>query len=1025
MNLISRRPLAEWLLLAVPTAFLLSTSVAAQAATNSASALGQELELQSDESHQRGPTGRELAGHLQSLASESGTVWRSRRDRQTGFVRFLFGGHLAADFQPQNDVEFQNQARQYVAKTSAMHGLEIEHLVDDRTVFLPLGLAGSTDKLTTRFAQVVSGVPVRGGSVNVLMDMQGGLLSVDTQGLPRLGDFDVSPTISAASATDLAIEIFRVQEQVAPTFVGVAKLVIEQESTSKQRVPALAWEIELRALNFGTRPVAASYLMAASGSARLISRYELIHNLDVFGNVQALVSPGQKPDGPSNPTTAMNMPRIDVVTSQGTFTTDENGDFFIPGVNSALSASIQFRGPFALALNNLSAEYSLNATLTPNVQNNLLMNPADDPLVTAEGNSFFHLTRLREYIVGVNPTDTTADFQSVSLVNQDYLTCNALFDGSQTNFFIEAGGCPNTSFSSVVQHEMGHFLNQLYNSGNAGDGFGEGAADIWSMFVSDDPVVGQDFFGPGTFIRSGFNSELFCGDDAQGCQLESHANGLPFMGAFWQWRENLNVTYGNTLGDLASDVLLNAWFNAYDDGQVLSIIEDHLLVLDDDNGNLQDGTPNFTDINDGFLDRGWPGFKFNYIDFAGAIHPTSSLDELGPYGVAMDLTSATGGSVASATLNYSVDGGPFQALAMPLASGTTYTSLIPGQSSPSKVEYYLQVQDDLGNIETLPADISKQLFAFRIGADTVYYADSFDGPTDNGWTHIQTQTQDDWNRDTPTGASGLSLYLDWSDPPAAFSPPNCWGNDLGLSGFNGSYQADVDNALFSPLIDLTGVSNSVLSFKRWLTVERGIFDNARIKVNGNLVWENDLNAHVLDMAWTDFEVDISAFADGNSATQIEFQLLSDGGLEVGGWNIDDLEILSHDATPTDCSFTSYGTGLAGVQGVPSLDTEGQPARIGNVDFRVALKNGRPNSIAAFVIGFSQVQIPLFGGDLLVLPFKTFTRPTDVFGQARFAFTMPNDPTLLGQDLFWQGFSSDPSLPQGWSITSGITMTICN
>ncbi len=58
------------------------------------------------------------------------------------------------------------------------------------------------------------------------------------------------------------------------------------------------------------------------------------------------------------------------------------------------------------------------------------------------------------------------------------------------------------------------------------------------------------------------------------------------MGALWKVRANLNTALGNAAGDLVADTLMLSWFNAYDDGQIRSWVEDHWLALDDNDGNI-------------------------------------------------------------------------------------------------------------------------------------------------------------------------------------------------------------------------------------------------------------------------------------------------------------------------------------------------------------------------------------------------------------------------------------------------------
>ncbi|HEX5009841.1 MAG TPA: hypothetical protein VFY71_05530, partial [Planctomycetota bacterium] len=180
-------------------------------------------------------------------------------------------------------------------------------------------------------------------------------------------------------------------------------------------------------------------------------------------------------------------------------------------------------------------------------------------------------------------------------------------------------------------------------------------------------------------------------------------------------------------------------------------------------------------------------------------------------------------------------------------------------------------------------------YSFFVGTTTSVFADGFEGPGDNGWTHVQLATQDDWQRGAPLGKAG--------DPAAAEQGSAVWGNDLGGSGFNGEYQPDVHNRLESPAISTLGQHGLRLRFQRWLTVEDGFYDQATVLVNGVPVWSNPATpgggtAHTLDSAWTPQDLDVSALADDQAAVHLRFELQSDGGLQFGGWNIDDLKLVT-------------------------------------------------------------------------------------------------------------------------------------
>jgi len=265
---------------------------------------------------------------------------------------------------------------------------------------------------------------------------------------------------------------------------------------------------------------------------------------------------------------------------------------------------------------------------------------------------------------------------------------------------------------------------------------------------------------------------------------------------------------------------------------------------------------------------------------------TDTQNETGPYPVIATIAGQTAGiGVAAAELHWQLEGGNWNTSAMVPTSGVDeWSGAIPGQISPARVRYYITATDSNSRENWLPNgfEAGDMTYGFAVGVYQQLAFFDFEAGNDEGWTHAQNATQDDWQRGTPTGQAG--------DPSGAFSGQNCWGNDLGPSGWNGEYKSDVNNYLASPDIDCSAGTGTHLRFARWLTVEEGAYDQAQIRVNGQVVWENPSSGHTIDTAWFMHDVDISALADGNPAVKLRFQLKSDGGLEFGGWNVDDVEL---------------------------------------------------------------------------------------------------------------------------------------
>ncbi len=168
---------------------------------------------------------------------------------------------------------------------------------------------------------------------------------------------------------------------------------------------------------------------------------------------------------------------------------------------------------------------------------------------------------------------------------------------------------------------------------------------------------------------------------------------------------------------------------------------------------------------------------------------------------------------------------------------------------------------------------------------TVYQNDfEYSGLTDEGWVHGFTHRRDNWERGMHDDPETIGF-----DPATPHSGEKMWGNNLSKGG---SYLVNMSNYLESPVFDCTGMTTVYLSFWRWLTVEEGEFDQARIFVNDTEIWSNPVDKHLIDHYWVHCVYDISDIVRENPLIQVKFTLDSDQGLNFGGWNIDDLRVFS-------------------------------------------------------------------------------------------------------------------------------------
>lgn len=180
--------------------------------------------------------------------------------------------------------------------------------------------------------------------------------------------------------------------------------------------------------------------------------------------------------------------------------------------------------------------------------------------------------------------------------------CNAYWDGSTINFF-SAGEhkgktCANTGLiADVVYHEWGHGLDE--NTGGIEDGaLSEGFGDAVSLLMTDDPKVGIDFMPlEHKPVRDMSEVKKFPED----VEDEVHADGLIVGGAWYDMYTALKSKLGK---DKANQLFGKFLFKGIYQATKMSDVYDATLAIDDNDGDVSNGTPNFCEINKAFAKHG-------------------------------------------------------------------------------------------------------------------------------------------------------------------------------------------------------------------------------------------------------------------------------------------------------------------------------------------------------------------------------------------------------------------------------------
>lgn len=473
--------------------------------------------------------------------------------------------------------------------------------------------------------------------------------------------------------------------------------------------------------------------------------------------------------------------------------------------------------------------------------------------------------------------------------------CNAFWDGvsGTASFFRESEDCNATGrVADVVYHETGHGLHQHLSTGGftAGD-VGEGSADYLSATITGDPDIGPSFFKDRPEGIRNLEPDLRYPDDRTG---QIHHDGQIWGGAFWDLRTTMIGILGSDAGVRWTDAVFAGTLRG--DPTLDEGFEDVLFAADDD-GNLDNGVPRLCEIAEAFGRHGLgPGDGLSITHIPLAQQPQDRTGYVVRAHVAPALPACAPAVIAGSFLEWRIQGAtswnelPLEGDLVPFWR----RAIIPAHPDGTRIEYRLRAQDGEGAIVTAPARNFETIpFSFTVGDAFPVFADDFEGESDGGWTHqlvdgLDQEGADDWQRGAPTGAAG--------DPGSAFSGGSVWANDLGEGAYNGAYQGGIFNRLTSPRIDCRGATGTRLQLRRWLNVEDAVFDQARIVVNGTVVWSNPIGETVRDGAWRFEDIDISHVADGQRI-RVSFELQSSFGIELGGWTIDDVAVVATGRQP--------------------------------------------------------------------------------------------------------------------------------
>ncbi len=559
------------------------------------------------------------------------------------------------------------------------------------------------------YSQYRDGIPVFRSDLRLLFRNEPGYpLVLAASALRDLTDFTVpagvtaNPALAQSAATSFSSGLNNFSEPRLTIWAGINDMEV---------APAVAMEITADNGMEATQDYEKWLLLVDAFTGEILYSEDLILDLDIAGNVSGMATQGNAADicGPEEITP---LPYARVYISGGdTAYADVNGDFVIPhGGSSPVTVISNIRGEWFRVYNQAGSDAQLSQMVTPPGPANFVHNESNSSEYNrAEVNAYYHANLVRDFTLTYHPTYPEILDQHDWPVNVNWDdNCNAYYDYESINFFTAGGGCANTAFSTVVHHEYGH---HLVNVGGSGQGqYGEGMSDVMGVLITDDPHLAYGFYGNcDGFMRSADNNMQYP------CDGQIHYCGQLLSGCVWSTRNELAITNPDDYIDIISNLAVNAILEHQGDMITPSITIDY-LTLDDDDGNIWNGTPHGMEIFTGFayehnMDPGL-GVQITHTPLVDTEDSTAAL---AVYADVTSFFSMEDGSVST----YYTTGGDFIEIEMINTSGDTYYGEIPTPPYETTVSYYIEGIDGAGQSATAPENAPDSLYSFYFGTDVI------------------------------------------------------------------------------------------------------------------------------------------------------------------------------------------------------------------------------------------------------------------------------------------------------------------
>jgi hypothetical protein len=594
----------------------------------------------------------------------------------------------------------------------------------------------------------------------------------------------------------------------------------------------------------------------------------------VTGQVRGNTTAGTAADA-CDPEFVTGLPYARVTANGTTVYADASGNFTHPYSGGSTSFGGSLGGEFFSINNEAGSTTSASANGGSGDLVNITYNSSPSELVTAQTNAYLESNRVRDMVLTYNPTFPTINNQTNWPVNVNINdSCNAFYDYSSINFYQQGGSCNNTAFSVIVHHEYGHHCVAVAGSGQGE--YGEGMGDVLGVVITGDSKLARGFYSNdcNNGIRNADNLCQFSASSCSSCGSAIHACGQLISGCVWDTWRALELSSPLNAQAIISSLSVNSML-LHSGTSINNAIAVDYVTLDDNDGNIDNGSPHYFEIAEGF---GMHGLNVPEIALLSITAPDGLPNYIAPNGstsIRIAIANLQGQFEEGSGRMFVGQGGSYDQVDLnPL--GNEYEAIFPLSDCGDEVEYFFSASTTSGTNIYWPSDAPSVAFSVQSAYGEPIVAFSEDFGTAGDFSASGTADDGQWTHGTP-------VNCDRGDPPTDFDGNNsCWLTDNSSAS---SCNSDVDNGtvyVTSPAMDATAPGLS-LCYARWFSNDSGGSPNTDT-----------------------FVVEVS---DDNGATWLPLETVGPGGSEVSGNWYDVCFVLDSVAgfTPTNQMRVRFST----------------------------------------------------------------------------------------------------------------------